>query len=63
MGEATGELGDINDDGVIGIGDVTGIIGLLLNDAEDFPPADLNCDGLITITDVTLLIARLLEVE
>ena len=60
-GEAWGTLGDIDDDGLLGIGDVTGIVTLLLKGNDGFPRADLNCDGELTITDVTLLITRLLE--
>lgn len=61
-GEAMGTLGDINDDGVIGIVDVTGVINLLMTDTQT-ATADINCDGKVTISDVTTLISRLLTGE
>ena len=61
-GETIGTLGDIDDDGVIGIGDVTGVISLLLTDSQP-AIADINCDGKVTISDVTTLVSRLLTDE
>ena len=54
-------LGDVNDDGVINITDVTKLINLLLTHGEYKPAADMNEDGVITITDVTKLINYLLS--
>ena len=51
--------GDVDGDGVIGIGDVTGIIDLILAGnatIEDYPAADANGDDIISIADVTHLI-------
>jgi len=60
LGEATGVLGDLNGDGLLGIGDVTGMINLLLIGKKDIHSSDLNGDGELNITDVTTLINRLL---
>ena len=51
--------GDVNGDGMIGIGDAAGIIDLILAGnatIEDNPAADANGDGIINIVDVTHLI-------
>ena len=54
-------LGDVDDDGEIGIGDVTCLISLILNDNGVFAEvADLNSDGEINIADVTALIHYIL---
>ena len=57
-------LGDVNDDGVLSIRDVTDLINYLL--AGDYPGfnavnADVNQDGKISITDVTDVISLLLS--
>lgn len=62
-GEATAVLGDLDDNGVLTIGDVTGVIDLLLKGENDFSRADMNCDGKVSIGDVTMLINRLLSGE
>ena len=54
-----GLLGDVNDDGVVNITDVTLLINATLN--ENFgnintANADMNGDGVINVTDVTMLI-------
>ena len=61
QGEATEVLGDLDGDGVLGIGDVTGFINLMLTNGEIPSTADLDCDGSVNISDVTLLINRLLN--
>ena len=54
-------IGDINGDGKLSIGDVTGIIGQLL-DGGDIPAyCDVNGDGKVSIGDVTTLISMLLS--
>ena len=61
-GETIGTLGDIDDDGLIGIDDVTGVISLLMTNSQPVI-ADINCDGKVTISDVTTLVSRLLTDE
>ena len=60
-GESTEVLGDIDNNGVLNIGDVTGLIGLLLNGTRSTACADFNCDGKLSIADVTALINCLLN--
>lgn len=58
------DVGDINGDGKLSIGDVTGLINQLLNDETTHlvtPLADVNLDGKISIADVTALINLLLS--
>ena len=56
-------LGDVNDDGVVNIADVTALINALLNDFDgiNLKGADVNEDGSINIADVTTLINMLLN--
>ena len=52
-------LGDVNDDGVVNVTDVTLLIGAVVNENYDdinADNADMNGDGVLTVTDVTLLI-------
>jgi len=60
-GEATGMLGDMNDDGVIGIGDVTGMVSVLLRGHDNLAKGDMDGNGTLDISDVTSLINRLLH--
>ena len=57
--------GDVNDDGVVSIKDLTILISYLLTNGDyqeiNIPNADLNEDGFITIKDVTKLILMLLQ--
>ena len=54
--------GDVNFDGEINIGDVTGLIDFLLSDVRMAPvPADVNEDGETNIDDLTALIDILLR--
>jgi len=53
--------GDIDGNGVLSIGDVTGIIDALLRGDVNNPAADLNGDGRVSIQDVTMLIDILLN--
>jgi len=58
--EAQGLLGDVNDDGVVNITDVTMLISATTNENYsniNSDNADLNGDGVINITDVTMVIA------
>lgn len=60
-GESTGVLGDMDNDGLLDIVDVTKMIDRLLTGCEVDGHADLDCDGTFSICDVTLLINRLLS--
>lgn len=60
-GESTAVLGDMDNDGLIDINDVTKIIDGLLTGCEVDGRADLDCDGTFSISDVTVLINRLLS--
>ena len=62
-GEAASVLGDLNDDGKVGITDVIGMINLLLSLDEAPSVGDVNCDGLFNISDVMLTINRILETK
>lgn len=57
--------GDVNDDGIVSIKDLTMLISYLLTNGDyqeiNIPNADLNEDGFITIKDVTKLILMLLQ--
>ncbi|MDO4510313.1 MAG: S8 family serine peptidase [Bacteroidales bacterium] len=56
-------LGDVNDDGLLDVTDVTLLISAVLGTpAEEFCPdrADINADGELDVTDVTLLIGIVL---
>ena len=56
------ELGDVNHDTFVNIGDVTALINLVLSKATDYPvEADVNTDGSLTVADVTMLISRVLS--
>ena len=63
VGEATGELGDLNGDGLITIADVTDLIHSLLLGEDNSGVSDINCDGKVSISDVTTLIHRVLTIE
>ena len=52
-------LGDVNDDGLLNITDVTLLIAIVINDGEYLAAADINGDGELNVTDVTLLISML----
>lgn len=59
-------LGDVNNDGIVNVGDVTTLIAHVLSgdteESEGFNPANADCngDGQYTIGDVTMLITRVL---
>ncbi len=56
------ERGDVNNDGLVNISDVTTLINLLLaGNAGGNAAADCNTDGAVNITDVTTLINYLLK--
>ncbi len=60
------ELGDVNHDDKLSIGDVTALINYLLSLDEStvcLICADVNEDGKISIGDVTALINKLLTTE
>ena len=55
------DVGDVNGDGTVSIGDVTALIDILLGgDLDRVPYCDVNLDGSVTIADVTALIDILL---
>ncbi len=55
------DVGDINGDGNINIGDVTALISMVLSgNFYRAPYADVNLDGKITVADVTALISKVL---
>ena len=61
---AAGLLGDVNDDGVVNIADVTSLIDYLLGgdpQSINLINADVSQDGAINIGDVTALIDMLLS--
>ena len=56
-----GIIGDVNNDNVVNITDVTMLINAVLNDnysTINTANADMNGDGIINVTDVTLLITK-----
>ena len=60
------KLGDVDGDGITGIGDTTALIDMLLNDGNgdrliDNEAADIDGDGKLTIMDVTSLVDLLLN--
>ena len=56
------DVGDINNDGSITVGDVTALISQVLNgEAEGNALADVNLDGAINVSDVSALISRILS--
>lgn len=54
-------LGDLDGDGTLAVGDVTGFINLMLSNGEVPSRADLDSNGTIDISDVTILVNRLLN--
>jgi hypothetical protein len=57
-------LGDVNDDGLVTIKDVTALIGYLMNGSDEglnLGNADVNGDQGISIKDVTALITMLMS--
>lgn len=66
-GAVVGERGDVNNDGIVSISDVTALINALLSGEQDpsdtFSPTNADCDlsGGISINDVTTLINYLLS--
>lgn len=55
--------GDVDDDGIIGIADITALIDYMLNDLNDVnhDNADVDEDGIIGIGDITALIDMILS--
>ena len=61
LGGASDLSGDVNDDGVIDIADVTALIDLVLNGRHLYRvPADMDSDGSVDINDITSLIEIIL---
>ena len=54
-------MGDINDDGVVDVADVTLLISYVLNSVECIEEADLDGNGALDVSDVTLLISIVLN--
>ena len=56
------DVGDLNGDGSLTVGDVTALIAKVLSgNTEDIGFADVNLDGYVTISDVTALISKVLS--
>ena len=56
------DVGDVDGDGTVAIGDVTALIDLMLEGEIDRAAyCDINLDGNVTIADVTALIDQLLN--
>ena len=56
--------GDLNNDGVVNVTDVTILVNILANGnptVDEYPTADVNGSGDISITDVTILINQVLN--
>ena len=67
-GGSTYELGDVNGDGLVNVGDVTTLIAYILgNDVDTFIAEAANCDGdsqtVLNVSDVTALIHYVLTQE
>ncbi len=62
-----GMLGDVNDDGMISISDVTAQVNIILELENETTPiynhtaADMNLDGAVTVVDVTKLVDNILK--
>jgi len=54
------ETGDVNQDGIVNIADVTSLIDSLMGEGEMTSTADVNGDGVVDIADVTALVDLLL---
>ena len=54
-------LGDLNNDGLVTIADVTILISKVLKNADYVEAGDMNGDGELTIADVTILISYVLK--
>ena len=54
-------MGDINEDDVVDIEDVTALIDRVLRGASYLVPADVDDNGVVDVADVTALIARVLN--
>lgn len=48
--------GDVNLDGSVSITDVTDLVNIILNNAEDLGNSDVNNDTEVTVADVTVLV-------
>ena len=59
-GESTGFLCDMDENGLLDISDLTGIIGVVLNESKDPTRGDFDEDGKCDINDVTKFISFLL---
>ena len=57
------DVGDINRNGVIGVGDVAKLINMLLTGEIERAYADINLDGHVTVGDVAALINQLLNAK
>jgi len=57
QGTKPSHIGDVNQDGVVNVSDVTALINKILNIAEyDDAICDINGDGVVNVSDVTALI-------
>ena len=65
-GDEPGLMGDVNNDGIVNIGDITALIDFMVNEDEEglnLDNADMTQDGSINIADITALIDYLLNVD
>ena len=53
---STNKRGDVNLDGSVSITDVTDLVNIILNNAEDLGNSDVNNDTEVTVADVTVLV-------
>lgn len=53
-------LGDVNEDGIVNVTDVTALINTILGNAH-WTRVDINADGIVNVTDVTALINIILN--
>ena len=64
FGQACGNTpGDVDDDGIIGVTDITQLIDSLMGAGQSTPRANVDGDGSVSIIDVTILIDMILGVN
>ena len=62
--EPQGQLGDVDGDGIVGIGDITALIDYILSGDESgvvLANSDVDADGIVGIGDITALIDYILS--
>ena len=53
--EEEGNMGDLNDDGILNVQDIIILVNIILGSEESIDSADLNSDGIINVLDVIQL--------